>query len=129
MAFDRTEIISLPAGTTFAETDLYKAVDVSSTGGAILYGTGGATGGKGWIGTLYSVTSTTNAGEAVQIGVGPIIKVYAAESTASFGNLLTASTEDGHFVAPGSTDEGARLVNIIGGSSGTTGRILTGVTV
>ena len=129
MAFDNTQIISVPAGTTFAETDLYKAVEVSSTGGAIIYGTGGSTGGKGWIGTLYSVTATTNAGEAVQVGVGPVIKLFAAGSTASFGNTLTAATEDGHFVAAGATDEGARLVSIIGGSSGTTGRILTGVIV
>ena len=129
MAWDNTQIISLPAGTTFAESDLYKAVEVSSTGGAIRYGTGGSTGGGGWIGTLYSVTSTTNAGEAVQIGVGPVIKVFAAKSTASYGNLLTASTADGHFEAPGSSDDSARLVNIVGGSSGSTGRILTGVIV
>lgn len=124
MAFDRTEIISLPAGTTFAESDLYKGVGVSSTGGAVLYHTAAAsTGGRGVIGTLYSVTATTNDdGEPVKVAVGPVVKAFAAESTSSYGNMMTWSTDDSHLVAA-TTNEPFGVV--IGGSSGSTGRILT----
>jgi len=125
MAFEDTQIIGLVAGTTFAETDLHKAVGISSTGGAVLYHTAaGATGGRGAIGTLHSVTATTNGAgsESVQVAVGPVVKAFAAESTASFGNLVTWSTEDSHLIG-GTTNEPYGI--IIGGSSGSTGRILT----
>ena len=42
MAISDTKLISLPAGTTFAEADLYRAVGVSATGGAVLYSGGRA---------------------------------------------------------------------------------------
>lgn len=122
MAWDNTIKISLPAGTTFAESDLYKAVGVSSTGGAVLYDAAAATGGRGVIGTLYGVTSTTNAGQAVEIGVGPVVKAFAAKSTEAVGNIVTWSSEDSHLVA-GTTNEPYGVV--VGGSSGSTGRILS----
>lgn len=123
MAWDNTIKISLPAGTTFAESDLYKAVGVSSTGGAVLYHTAAAaTGGRGVIGTLYGVTSTTNAGQAVEIGVGPVVKAFAAKSTEAVGNIVTWATQDSHLIA-GTTNEPYGVV--VGGSSGSTGRILS----
>ena len=125
MAYEDTHIISLTAGATFPESDLHKAVGISSTGGAVLYHLApGSTEGVGVIGTLHSVTATTNGAgsEAVQVAVGPVVKAFAAESTASFGNLVTWSTEDSHLIG-GTTNEPYGI--IIGGSSGSTGRILT----
>lgn len=125
MAFDDTRIISLTAGATFSSGDLYKAVGMSSTGGAVLYhNAAGATGGAGVIGTLYSFTATTSAAgsEAVSVGVGPVVKAFAAGSTASYGNLMTFATADSHLVA-GTTNEPWGI--IVGGASGSTGRILS----
>ena len=69
MAVSDSKLISLQSGATFAEADLYKAVGVSSTGGAVLYSAAaGATGGAGVIGTLYGIGST-DVGTAVEIGV------------------------------------------------------------
>jgi hypothetical protein len=102
---------------------LYKGVGVSSTGGAVLYSAAaGATGGAGVIGTLYGITSTTNAGQAVEIGVGPIVKAFVAGSTEHAGNIMTFSTDDAHLVA-GTTNEPYGI--IVDGSSGTTGRIVS----
>ncbi len=123
MAFSDSKLISLPSGSTFAEADLYKAVGVSSTGGAVLYSAAaGATGGAGVVGTLYGVTSTTNAGQAVEIGVGPIVKAFTAGSTSHAGNIMAWSTDDAHLVA-GTTNEPYGI--IISGSSGSTGRIVS----
>jgi hypothetical protein len=123
MAVSDTKLISLQAGATFAEADLYKAVGVSATGGAVLYGTAaGATGGVGVIGTLYGITSTTNAGQAVEIGVGPIVKAFAAGSTESAGGIVTWATDDAHLVAR-TTNEPYGV--IVDGASGTTGRIVS----
>ncbi len=123
MAVSDSKLISLRSGSTFAETDLYKAVGVSATGGAVLYSAAaGATGGAGVIGTLYGVTSTTNAGQAVEIGVGPVVKAFAAGSTAHAGNIMTWSTDDAHLVA-GTTNEPYGI--IVSGASGTTGRIVS----
>ena len=123
MAISDTKLISLQSGTTFAEADLYRAVGVSSTGGAVLYSVAaGATGGKGVIGTLYGITSTTNAGQAVEIGVGPIVKAFAAASTSHGGNIMTFSSDDAHLVAA-TTNQPYGI--IVDGSSGTTGRIVS----
>lgn len=123
MAISDSKLISLQSGTTFAEADLYKAVGVSSTGGAVLYSVAaGATGGAGVIGTLYGITSTTNAGQAVEIGVGPIVKAFAAGSTSHGGNIMTFSSDDAHLVAA-TTNEPYGI--IVDGSSGTTGRIVS----
>ena len=123
MAVSDSKLISLQSGTTFAEADLYKAVGVSATGGAVLYGTAaGATGGKGVIGTLYGITSTTNAGQAVEIGVGPIVKAFAAASTAHGGNIMTWATADSHLVAATTNQPYGIIVH---GSSGDTGRIVS----
>lgn len=125
MAREDTKIISLENGATFAESDLHKAVGISSTGGAVLYHNAAAsTGGRGVIGTLHSVTSTTGGAgtESVQIAVGPVVRAFAAGSTASYGNIVTWSTDDSHLVAA-TTNEPWGVV--IGGSSGSTGRILT----
>ena len=123
MAVSDTKLISLPAGTTFAEADLYRAVGVSATGGAVLYSVAAAsTGGLAVIGTLYGVTSTTNAGQAVEIGVGPVVKAFAAGSTESAGGIVTFSTDDAHLVAR-TTNEPYGV--IVDGASGTTGRIVS----
>jgi hypothetical protein len=123
MAFSDTKLISMPSGTTFAEASLYQGVGVSATGGAVLLSAAPAsTDGVGCIGTLYSVTSSTVAGEAVSIGVGPVVKCFAAGSTSHAGNIMTWATADAHLVAA-TTNEPWGVV--IAGSSGTTGRILT----
>lgn len=123
MAISDTKLISLPAGTTFAEADLYKAVGVSATGGAVLYSVAAAsTGGLGVIGTLYGVTSTTNAGQAVEIGVGPIVKAFAAASTESAGGIVTWATDDAHLVAR-TTNEPYGV--IVAGASGAEARIVS----
>ena len=121
MAVSDTKIISLQSGATFAETDLYRAVGVSATGGAVLYSAAaGATGGAGVVGTLYGVTSTTNAGQAVEIGVGPVVKAFLAGSTSHAGNIMTWSSDDAHLVAA-TTNEPYGIILI--GTSGSTGRI------
>ena len=123
MAVSDSKLISLRAGTTFAEADLYRAVGVSATGGAVLYSVAaGATGGKGVIGTLYGITSTTNAGQAVEIGVGPIVKAFAAGSTSHAGNIMTWSSDDAHLITA-TTNQPYGI--IVSGASGTTGRIVS----
>jgi len=123
MAVSDTKLISLQSGSTFAEADLYKAVGVSATGGAVLYSAAlGATGGRGVIGTLYGITSTTSAGQAVEIGVGPIVKAFTQGSTESAGSLVSWATADAHLVVA-TTNEPYGV--IVAGSSGTTGRIVT----
>jgi len=120
MAVSDSKLISLQSGTTFAEADLYKAIGVSATGGAVLYSdAAGATGGSGVIGTLYGIGST-DAGTAVEIGVGPIVKAFVAGSTSHAGNIMTFATADAHLVAR-TTNEPYGI--IVDGSSGSTGRI------
>jgi hypothetical protein len=123
MAFSDSKLISVPSGATFAETDLYKGVAISATGGAVLYSAAAAsTDGVGCVGTLYSVTSTTVAGQAVSIGVGPVVKAFAAGSTSHAGNIMTWSTDDAHLVAATTNDPWGVVV---AGASGSTGRILS----
>lgn len=116
---------SAVAGATFSTSDLYKAVTIDSSGHAVLYHAGaGTTGGKGVAGVLYSVTSTTSAAgsEAVTIGTGPVVKAFAAGSTLAAGNLVTWSTDDSHLVAATTNEP---FGQILAGSSGSTGRIVT----
>ena len=123
MAISDSKLISLVAGATFAEADLYRAVGVDSSGNAVLYNDAlGATGGVGVIGTLYSVTSTTaSAGnEAVSIGVGPVLKAFMSGSTLAAGNIITFATQDGHVIVA-ATNEAFGVISV--GSSGDTGRI------
>ena len=125
MAAKDTKIISLTAGTTFADADKFKAVGINSSGDAVLsHIAAGATGGKGVIGPLDSVTSTTaSAGsQAVGVQTGPIVQVFMSGSTLSQGDIITCSTDDSHGVV-GSTNEPFGVVVV--GTSGTTGRIFS----
>ena len=111
----------LTAGATFSKTDLYKFVSVNSSGHAIVAGSSSP---ASTIGTLHSVTNTTNAAgsETVTvhalIGVGP---VRMAGSTRHVGQTV-ANSSRGLGVLP-STD-GIQIGTIVAGSSGSTGRIV-----
>ncbi len=123
MAVEDTKIISLTAGSTFADADKFKAVGINSSGDAVLYHTAaGATGGAGFIGTLDSVTSTTGSAGSQAVGVqtGPLVQMFMAGSTEAAGSIITVSTDDSHGVVA-TTNEPFRVVVV--GTSGTTGRI------
>jgi hypothetical protein len=125
MAVKVTKIISRTAGSTFADADKFKAVGIDSSGNAILYHTAlGATGGKGVVGTLDSVTSTTGSAgsQAVGIQVGPVVQLFMSGSTLAAGNLITISTDDSHGVVATTNEPFGVVLN---GTSGTTGRIFT----
>lgn len=122
MAWDSETIkVNMIAGATFTTADLYKGVFVNSSGHAVV--TQASTNTLA-VGTLYSVTATTNGNgvEAVAVGWGPVVKLRMAGSTAAAGNTVSVSTA-GRGIAP-STD--THLFGyIISGSSGTTGRVVT----
>ncbi len=125
MAVKDTKIISLTAGATFADADKFKAVGVDSSGNVVLYHAAlAATGGKGAIGTLDSVTSTTGSAgnQAVGVQVGPLVQLFMSGSTLAAGNLITVSTDDSHGVVATTNEPFGIVVN---GASGTTGRIFT----
>jgi hypothetical protein len=121
MAYDNCIKFDLIAGATFSTNDLYKGVTVNSSGHAVV-----DTGSTATlpVGTLYSVTATTNGNgvEAVSIGWGPIVKMRLAGSTASVGNTIALSTA-GLGIAP--TTDAHLFGFIVSGSSGTTGRIVS----
>lgn len=114
-------IVSVLAGTTFADGDVYKFVDLDASGNAIIMDT---TGNNLAFGVLYGRTNTTSStgSEAVPVAVAGVVKVRAAGSTMAVGNWVAASSA-GLAIAP-STD-GYVVGRIIAGTSGTTGRILT----
>ncbi len=125
MAVKDTKIISITAGSTFADADKFKAVGIDSSGNAVLYHTAaGATGGAGFIGTLDSVTSTTGSAGSQAVGVqtGPLVQMFMAGSTEAAGSIVTVSTDDSHGVIA-TTNEPVGVVVI--GTSGSTGRIFT----
>lgn len=125
MAVKDTKLISVVAGATFSTGDLYKAIGINSSGHAVLYhNAAGATGGRGVVGTLDSITSTTSAAgsEAIAVQVGPVVKAFMAGSTVAAGDIVTWSTADSHCVV-GTTNEPFGVV--LKGTSGSTGRIYT----
>ena len=122
MAVSDSKLISVVAGTTFAESDLYTGVTVNSSGHAVIPNTTDVTGRV--IGTLYGVTSSTSAAgvQAVEVGVGPVLKVQMAASTLAAGDTLGFSTA-GLGIAP--TTDAATFGMIEIGSSGAAARVFT----
>lgn len=122
MAASDSKQITVVAGTTFAVSALYTGVTLNSSGHAVIPNTTDITGTI--IGTLYGVTSTTNAAgsQAVQIGIGPKLKVQMASNTLSAGNTVSFSTL-GLGIAP--TTDAATYGMIEQGSSGGAGRVHT----
>jgi len=122
MAVSDSKLISVVAGTTFAEAALYTGVVLNTSGHAVVPATTDVTGLV--IGTLYGVTSTTGSAgvQAVEVGVGPVLKVQMAASTLSAGNTVGFSTA-GLGIAP--TTDAATFGVIQVGSSGGAGRIAT----
>ncbi len=114
--------VSLIAGATFTNADLYKFIAVNSSGHAVI---GPTTAAGNVVGVLLSETGTTSAAgsEPVRIGLlsgkGP---VRMAGSTLAAGGTVAASS-NGLGIAP-STDQ-AQLGIIVSGSSGSTGRVVT----
>ena len=121
MAFSQEPlIVSMPAGTTFPSTALYKFVVVDTDGSVIDPNT---TGNVLPFGVLYGVTKTTSTDkEAVPIAIAGVVKVQANASTLSKGNFVGAST-DGYAVAP--TSDAYVFGVCIEGTSGAVGRIVT----
>lgn len=115
---EKPVLISLTAGTTFADGDLYKFVDIDAQGHAIIMDT---TGNNLAAGVLYGRTATTSTeAEVVPVAIGGVVKVRLAASTMAVGNWVAASSA-GLGVAP-STD-GYVMGKLVAGTSGTTGRI------
>ena len=117
-----TNKFSMIAGATFSSGDLYKGIEVDSSGHAVI---GNTTDNSGLIvGTLYSFTATTSAAgvEPVLIGHGPVVKVNMAASTLAAGQTIGYSSA-GLGIAP-TTDSTAWGV-ILSGSSGSAGRVAT----
>ena len=113
--------ITLVAGATFAATDLYKFVGLSTDAEVLI---GISTGGD-VIGTLLSATYTTSAANNESVTVGllqGVGKVFMAASTRDAGQSVAASSA-GFGIAP--TTDSAALGTTIEGSSGSTGRIVS----
>ena len=116
MAYSNSQTpVPIVASTTFANTDLYKFVGLTTNGHVVI----GATTAAGILGTLLSVTATTSGAgsEVVTIGLlDGVGKVRMATSTEHAGSLIAASSA-GLGIAP-STSKTA-LGTIVDGSSGT----------
>jgi len=114
MAYDvAPTIVSFPAGTTFAASDIGKAVVVNASGQVVVPNT---TGNILPQGVLYGRTSTTSAGEAVPVALlSGIVKVRMSASTLSAGDFIAASTNG--FWGAGTTDSYI-AGKIVSGSSG-----------
>jgi len=113
--------ISLTAGATFANTDLYKFVSVNGSGQVVI----GPTTASGAVGTLLSVTATTGGAGSEVVTVGALNgvgKVQLAASTLSAGNTIAGSS-NGLGIAP--TTDAAAIGTIVSGSSGAAGRIVS----
>ena len=119
MAYSESPVlVSFIAGTTFADGDVYKFVDMDAQGHVIIMDT---TGNNLAVGILYGRTATTSTeAEAVPVAISGVAKVRLAASTAAAGNWIAASSA-GLGIAP-STD-GYVLGKLVAGTSGTTGRI------
>ena len=119
MAFSNSQPkYPLVAATTFAATDLYKFVELTTDAQVTI----GATTSPHIVGTLLSMTATTNgAGQSVTVGgLSGIGKVFMAGSTRDAGQTVAASSA-GFGVAP-TTNQAAYGI-ALEGSSGSTGRI------
>lgn len=113
--------VSLTAATTFASSDLYKFLEMTTDAQVTI----GATTSAHIIGTLLSVTATTAGSGADTVTVGllsGIGKVFMAGSTRTGGNTVAASSK-GFGVAP--TTNQAALGVAVDGSSGSTGRVFS----
>lgn len=113
--------VTLIAETTFASSDLYKFVEISTANGRV--SVIASTGIGNVVGTLLSQTYSTSTGanESVTVGLlAGIGKVYMAGSTLAAGAPISASSL-GFGIAP--TTNSQQLGHIVEGSSGSTGRI------
>lgn len=113
--------VSLLAESTFAKTDLYKFVELSTASGRVVISA--STDAGNVVGTLLSETYSTSTGanETVTVGLlSGIGKVYMGGSTEKAGAPISASS-DGFGVTP--TTDALQLGIVVEGSSGTTGRI------
>jgi len=116
---EKAQLISVVAGTTFADTDLYKFVILDTDGKAIL--ADNSTGNMLALGTLYGRTATTSTdAEAVPIAIGGVVKVRMAASTAAAGNWVGCSSAA---LGAAPTTNSYVFGRIVEGTSGTTGRI------
>lgn len=120
-AVEQTKL-SLIAETTFAKTDLYKFVQISTANGRVsIVATTAPT---AIVGTLLSQTYSTSTGANETVTVGSIVdgigKVYMAGSTNHVGSPVACSSL-GFGIAP--TTNSVRLGYIVEGTSGTTGTI------
>jgi hypothetical protein len=120
MAYSESQpTVSIVAATTFAATDLYKFVELTTDAQVTI----GATTSGHIVGTLLSVTGTTAGGgvETVTVGLlSGVGKVFMAGTTRDAGQTVAASSA-GFGIAP-TTDQAAYGISL-SGSSGTTGRI------
>ena len=124
MAFSESQpTVSLVAETTFAKTDLYKFLQMSTATGRVSVVE--STGPNMVVGTLLSETYSTSTGanESVTVGLMQGIgKVYMADSTESAGSPIGCSTNGFGVIASATTDT-MQIGYIVDGSSGSTGRI------
>ena len=116
MAYTESQpTVSLVAGSTFANTDLYKFVTLSTNGNVLI----GATTGTGILGTLLSITGTTSGAnvETVQVGLlSGVGKVRMPPTTEHAGSAIAASSA-GLGIAP--TTNHVQIGTMVQGSSGT----------
>lgn len=113
--------VSLIAESTFAKTDLYKFVQMSTANGRV--SVVATTAPTAVVGTLLSETYSTSTGANEVVTVGKlegIGKVYMAGSTLGVGSAVACSSK-GFGIAP--TTNSARIGYIVEGTSGTTGHI------
>lgn len=124
MAFTEAQpTVTLVAETTFAATDLYKFVQISTATARVSIVE--STGPNNVVGTLLSQTYSTSTGadESVTVGLlSGIGKVYMAASTLAAGAPIGCSTNGFGVLATATTDT-RHLGFSVSGSSGTTGRI------
>ena len=121
MAYSENQpTVSLIAESTFAKTDLYRFVELTTANRVQIPA---STAIPRLVGTLLSQTYSTSTGanEAVTIGLlQGIGKVFMAGSTLAAGDSITCSTL-GYGIS--SSTNRVKLGIIVDGSSGTTGRI------
>ena len=122
MAYSENQpTVSLIASSTFASTDLYKFVSLTTDAEVVV----GPTTASGAVGTLLSVTATTSGAGSEIVTVGllqGIGKVFMAGSTRDAGQTVSASS-NGAGIAP--TTDVITLGTALTGSSGSTGRIFS----
>ena len=116
--------VSLIAESTFAKTDLYKFVRLSSSVGKVTVT--GSSNAAGVIGTLLSETYTTSTGanEAVTVGLlSGIGKVFLAGGTMQAGAAISASSLGYGVLATSDGTQIGIIVTMSSGGSSSTGRI------